>query len=84
VTIWDTDTSQLAGVLPASRASGGPVALNPLGTLIAAAADNGQIQFWDAPYIADPAAYLCDRVGQPFPPATSTQLAQGVPYHRTC
>ena len=84
VTMWDADTSQLAGVLRASRANsagGGPVALSPL---IAAAADDGQIQLWDTPYIADPAAYLCDRVGQPFPPSTWTQLAQGVPYHRTC
>jgi WD40 repeat protein len=86
VTIWDADTSQMAGVLPAGGANsaGGAVALSPLGTLIAAAAGNGQIQLWDTPYIADPVAYLCQRVGQSFPQATWTQLAQGVAYQRTC
>jgi WD40 repeat protein len=86
IQLWDTATGQEAATIPDKDTDSGtlPVAFTQDDTSLAAGANDGAVELWNIPYVANAPGYLCSVATEPFPSSVWTQYAPNIKYQQTC
>ena len=86
IQLWDTATGQDAATIPDKDTDSGtlPVGFTQDDTSLAAGANDGAVELWNIPYVANAPGYLCSVATEPFPRSIWTQYAPNIKYQQTC